>query len=426
MVSFAESVREKLGPEYKGQLERLRWHDRLTSLWAPVTVLACVFLVYLVIVESADCSYLWLQPPMQGLAVVLFLWWAGLVLARLVLRRWNARRKDRAAAEELLAEVEAGAQKRPGEIKDAKRSELTEHTATLMKRMATGSPELEAATQTLDEWWKPYRKGALLDFGSGFVKALVIAMIVRSIFIEPFKIPSGSMIPTLEIGDQIFVNKFIYGVRIPFTNFVPFTIVRAPKRGDIVVFNNPLQPDLDFIKRVIGVGGDQIELRGREVVINGQTLPTRDSATDVVMYDQYRRTFSSPIEWVKDWFKSDDWHAFNPSLHFENIDGKDHYVLWVDDDQKIADGTFKVPEGNVFVMGDNRDNSSDGRFGLGTSQRTNFVFVPFGNIKGKATVIWLPLGHGGWLSNIFGGTGLRFERLFLPLTLCKDEPPRVK
>ena len=86
--------------------------------------------------------------------------------------------------------------------------------------------------------------------------------------IEPFKIPSGSMIPTLEIGDQIFVNKFIYGVRMPFTNFVPFQIVREPKRGDVIVFNNPVQPDKDFIKRVIGVPGRQD--RGRRRAGDGQ------------------------------------------------------------------------------------------------------------------------------------------------------------
>lgn len=424
--SFSSQVAQRVSAAALSAIRKVRWQDRLTSLWAPVTVLAVVFLVYLIIVESADCSYFWLQPPMQGLAGLTFVWWLALIVARLVARGWNVLRVARLSAEELLTEVETGLSKKNIALKESKLNELITKAAALMEHLPGPLAPLKEATKHLDAAFAPYRRGVILDFGSGFVKAVAIAMIVRSIFIEPFKIPSGSMIPTLEIGDQIFVNKFIYGVRIPFTNYVPFTIVRPPKRGDIVVFNNPMDLSVDYIKRVIGVAGDTIEFRGRDIIVNGQVLPTRESIANLTVHDQVSRSFSSPIAWVKDWFKSDDWGERHPSLHFEKIDGKEHYILYEDHISSFSDGTLTVPPGNVFVMGDNRDHSADGRFGLGSGPGVNFVFVPLGNIKGKATVIWLPLGHGGWFSSIFGGTGLRVERLFLPLTLCGDEAPRVK
>ena len=422
---FSSAVDAKLTPAERKASARLRWEDRLTSLWAPVTVLALVFLVYLIIVELADCSYLWLQPPMQLLAGVTFLWWAGLVIARIVARRWSSRRIARGTAEELLSEVEKVISKNQAEVPPKRWAELVEKTAALMQALPGDAGPLKESTKQLDTAFASYRRNAVFDFGSGFIKALLIAVIVRSVFIEPFKIPSGSMIPTLEIGDQIFVNKFIYGVRIPFTNYVPFSIVRPPKRGDIIVFNNPYSPDLDYIKRVVGIGGDTIEFKGREVIVNGQVLPTRDAVADLTVHDQQRQSFDGPIAWFKDWFESDDWEELHPALHFEKLDGKEHYVLY-ERYASFSDGSYTVPAGEVFVMGDNRDHSADARFGLVPSRGVKFVSVPLGHIKGKATVIWLPLGHGGWFSNIFGGTGLRVERLFLPLTLCADELPRVK
>jgi signal peptidase I len=424
---FSQTVATKLTADELEALKRIRWADRLTSLWAPVTVLACIFLVYLIIVESADCAYLWLQPPMQGLAGLAFLWWAALVVARFAARGWNARRLARIDAEELMTEIEPVINKHRESVKPKSFDDLVERVSQLLQRLpGEAAPLRETTTQVrtvAEALLASFKRNSLLDFGSGFVKALAIAMVVRSVLIEPFKIPSGSMIPTLEIGDQIFVNKFIYGVRIPFTNYVPFTIVRPPNRGDIIVFNNPMQPDRDFIKRIIGIGGDTIEFRGREVIVNGAVLPTRQASPDLKHYDQNNRSFDSVVPWVQYWFQN-DWVEEHPSLWFEKIGSKEHYILY--DSPNFADGSLKVPPGNVFVMGDNRDRSSDGRFGLGTSVSTDYVFVPLGNIKGKATVIWLPLGHGGWFSSIFGGTGLRVERLFLPLTLCADELPRVK
>ena len=168
-----------------------------------------------------------------------------------------------------------------------------------------------------------------------------------------------------------------------------------------------------------------MEFKGREIKVNGEVLATRKAVDHLAVYDQRSSEGVPFIEQVPNWFKPGDWAKHEPALMFEKLDGKEHYVLY-ESYASESDGTLRVPAGNVFVMGDNRDHSADGRYGFGRSRDTDFVYVPLGNIKGKAMVIWLPLGHGGWGQNIFGDTGFRFERLFLPLTLCGDELPRVK
>jgi signal peptidase I len=429
-ASLADAVRAKLTPPEVAALGRWRWHDRLVSLWAPVTALALVFAVYLVIVESAVCTYLWLQPVMQGVGVVCFAWWAALVLARVVLRGWDAARKARYHGEEVLAQVEATADAHRRELKGKAWDELTAACVALVKafpeRGAAVAEAVKALEGAAERHLARFKRGGWLDFTGGFTRALLIALAFRAVLIEPFKIPSGSMIPTLEIGDQIFVNKFIYGVRLPFTNYVPFVLIRPPQRGDVVVFNNPVVPEVDYIKRVVGVPGDRLEFSEDGVRLNGELLET--SVVDAGhRFSEQPRVSGEPFSAaVRRWFH-DDWFEVEEALYTERLDGRPHYIL---DDPEHRRATLRamrqraitVPEGQVFVMGDNRNHSLDGRFGLG-GPSTEPAFVPYGNIKGKATVIWLSLARGGLFSSIFGGTGITYSRFFKPVTMCPGEPP---
>jgi signal peptidase I len=424
--SLGQAAMASLSEAEQKALSKLRWIERLKSLWAPVSVLALGFLVYLAIVETSVCTYLWLQPVMKGFGFLCVLSWAALVGLRYLWRSWEDRRLARHEAEELLSEVEGTANKHRAALKENVWDELVDRATTVAKDLPAASTEaLKASTRKLsdahDKHLAKLKQSGWFETGSGLVKALAIALLVRTVFLEPFKIPSGSMLPTLEIGDQVFVNKFIYGVRLPFTNLVPFTLVRAPKKGDVIVFNNPVSPDKDYIKRIVAVGGDTLGFSGREIRVNGQVVAATLEAPNHTVWDQ-RYQMSSPRLWT-----TDDWYLSESTLLKEKLDGVTHWILNDPSRPRDRDGDVKVPEGSVFVMGDNRDNSEDSRFGLGGGSG-NWEFVPHGHIKGKATVIWLALGRGGLLSGVFGGTGFRTDRLFLPMELCGAEvaPPTPK
>ncbi|MBK7863282.1 MAG: signal peptidase I [Archangiaceae bacterium] len=281
MSTVADAVKAKLQPADLQALRKTRWLDRLTSLWAPISIFGIAFSIYLVIVEFSVCSYPGLQPWLQGFGLIMLAYYLGLVGLRAVAKGFMVDRKRRAAAEELIAEVEALAAKNAQALAGKPTEELAERLVALARALGlrTG-PEApdqgqRALSESADKHLKKFKRGSAGDFAGGFVKALLVALLIRSVLVEPFKIPSGSMIPTLEIGDQIFVNKFIYGVRMPFLNFVPFQIVRAPRRGDVIVFNNRLGlRGKDFIKRIISVPGDHLEVHGATVKVNGEALPT--------------------------------------------------------------------------------------------------------------------------------------------------------
>ncbi len=221
----------------------------------------------------------------------------------------------------------------------------------------------------MQPWW--------LDWTAGLFPVIVVVFLLRSFLFEPFKIPSGSMIPTLLVNDLILVNKFHYGVRLPVLN-IKVLDNQSPQRGDVMVFRYPPKPSLDYIKRVVGVPGDEVAYLDKKLTINGQSLS------------------KTPLP---DFFEED---AMRYAKQFEEVNAGKKYRLLNDDDRPAfipgaddfpfkencrysTEGVVcKVPEGHYFMMGDNRDNSLDSRY---------WGFVPERNIVGKAFFVWMNFGN---------------------------------
>lgn len=180
------------------------------------------------------------------------------------------------------------------------------------------------------------KKSARRENIEAIVLAIILALFIRTFIVQAFKIPSGSMKETLQIGDHILVNKFIYGIKLPFTG-ITLIPISQPKRGDVVVFEFPEDPDKDFIKRVIGVPGDRLESRNKKIFVNGEPLQ-------------------------EDYAVKTDFYFIPPE-----IQPRDNF------------GPLTVPENALFVMGDNRDHSYDSRW---------WGFVKMRAVKGKAFVIY--------------------------------------
>jgi len=194
-----------------------------------------------------------------------------------------------------------------------------------------------------------------------FLIAAVVALFIRQFVVEAFKIPSGSMIPTLDIGDHLLVNKFVYGPRIPFTDIRIFTW-KAPKRGEIIVFKYPENESKNFIKRVVGLPGDKIEIKKGILFINDQPVPV--IAQGVF---KEKEQVDSPSYYEK-------------PKHFEERLGiVKHEIQYLRDQSSYDFGPKLVPAESVFVMGDNRDNSQDSRV---------WGFVKFEKILGRALIIY--------------------------------------
>ena len=230
----------------------------------------------------------------------------------------------------------------------------------------------EAKSRILQQpWW--------LDWTAGLFPVIIAVFLLRSFLFEPFKIPSGSMIPTLAVGDLILVNKFHYGVRLPVLN-IKVTEGNTPKAGDVMVFRYPPKPSLDYIKRVVGVPGDEVAYINKRLTINGKALDTK--TLPEFFEEDAMRYFPQFEEQLGD--KSH--RLLNDSSRRAGI--SDAEVMEFPNRQNCrysAEGVVcKVPEGQYFMMGDNRDNSLDSRY---------WGFVPDKNIVGKAFFVWMNFGN---------------------------------
>ncbi|NNL94872.1 MAG: signal peptidase I [Xanthomonadales bacterium] len=216
---------------------------------------------------------------------------------------------------------------------------------------------MDKAVQTGPE---PAREPLAVEYSRSLFPVLLLVLVFRSFLFEPFKIPSGSMIPTLLIGDFIVVNKYAYGLRVPVLNR-KFLELGEPERGDVAVFRYPVDPGINFIKRVVGLPGDTITYRDKRLFVNGEQVELRDAGQ----------------------FNSSDVKCTTPRndarLYFEDIGSGGHNML-LHQDTLGRNGQWTVPEGHYFMMGDNRDRSNDSR---------EWGFVPEENLVGRAVGIWL-------------------------------------
>lgn len=211
-----------------------------------------------------------------------------------------------------------------------------------------------------------YREPVLVEYARSFFPVILIVLLLRSFVVEPFRIPSNSMMPTLLTGDFILVNKFAYGLRLPVLNtkFIP---VGEPRHGDVVVFKYPMDGKTDYIKRVVGVPGDEVFYRDKTIYLNGKPQGQ-------AVIGRYTGVASGAV-------------MTGAREAMENLDGVEHHTLvrqgmpdLPPGCRELAAGPIKVPPGHYFVMGDNRDNSNDSRC---------WGFVPEENLVGKAFAIWM-------------------------------------
>lgn len=270
------------------------------------------------------------------------------------------------AAEKEIARTENIFQKSPGLFDEKTKTELNAQGNKLKNSFNDEDPKkietlLKEYKRIADVHLPFYKTSIFREYAEAIIIALILALFIRSFVIQAFKIPSGSMIPTLLVGDHIVVNKFLFGTKIPFTEkkIIP---IRKPKRGDIVVFRYPKDLSKDYIKRVVGLPGDKLRIEGSDIYINGSIVQK-----SLVGKFEYDNRADLPI---------------NSNLFMETLGDVEHEILLDDiEDGSIhsINNTIIVPEEKYFVMGDNRDKSNDSRV---------WGFVGEHLIKGKAMVIY--------------------------------------
>ncbi len=209
--------------------------------------------------------------------------------------------------------------------------------------------------QAVDQMMK---EPLLVEYSRSFFPVILVVLVLRSFIVEPFRIPSGSMMPTLLNGDFILVNKYSYGVRLPVIN-QKIIEIGSPQRGDVAVFRYPKDPSVDYIKRVIGLPGDRVRYSDKNIFIN-----------DELVIQESRGLYVATGNAL---------FMMGAERRLEHLGEVDHEILLMGARPAIP-GEYRVPEGHYFVMGDNRDNSNDGRM---------WGFVPEENLVGRAFMIWM-------------------------------------
>ena len=228
----------------------------------------------------------------------------------------------------------------------------------------------EARNQLLMQpWW--------LDWTAGLFPVVLVIFILRSFLFEPFKIPSGSMIPTLWVGDLILVNKFHYGFRLPVAN-IKITQGTPVARGDVMVFRYPPRPSADYIKRVVGIPGDEVAYLNKKLTLNGQAVSTESVPEffDESVMRYFKQSQEKLGEKTHNVIVDDERPAFIP--------GADDFAFKENCKYTVEGLICKVPAGHYFMMGDNRDNSLDSRY---------WGFIPDANIVGRAFFVWMNFGN---------------------------------
>jgi len=281
-------------------------------------------------------------------------------------RQWS---HAKAEAKQLCGETRRILKKKRYRIPESVNTAMTEAIAEVeaarkgddLERMRQAITELD---NRMDEHLAFARKSTTRQYAESIGLALGVALFLRAFVVEAFQIPSGSMIPTLQVGDHIFVSKFAYAVGIPFTN-TKVAELSEPKRGDVIVFKYPPDESVDYIKRVVGLPGETVEMRHNEIFIDGRPMPREHlpgPCTDDEESETSGESGRHPCEaWIED------------------LGSKTHQVH---QDPRLGPSDFgpvKVPAGHYFAMGDNRDNSKDSRV---------WGFVPYELIKGRALIVW--------------------------------------
>ena len=222
---------------------------------------------------------------------------------------------------------------------------------TLISGVVVAMDKLVWKTAEADSRQAPGARDVLVEYSRSFFPVLLFVLVIRSFIFEPFRIPSGSMMPTLVQGDFIFVKKYAYGLRLPVTE-TRFIETGDPKRGDVIVFRLPSDPSINYIKRVVGLPGDTVVYERHRLTINGETIDLKYGERE---FDQV-------------------------PVFVEDLDGRVHDILIHNPEFSTRDGTYRVPEGHYFVMGDNRDRSKDSRF---------INAIPEEYLVGEAVRVWM-------------------------------------